>query len=526
MDTLRSLPLDGELPSPFLVWGPITIGILLSVFGMGIFLMQTIAYFDDTASTDSISLKSVILLILALNIGQTITDCSRLIKIDVWHAGDILYLSNVRARPEEVISPGISLAICTIAQIFLLRRCVKFARLATHTFQNRGGWVQYSRVVWRVVLFLGIVFSVVCGVISINALGHLNSLIEADRKKYPGTTLARWSTAWLSLTSATDIALSATLLWELHDARKNEDTSYKGKRALRAMIRVAWSNGVLVGALQLVSLLFLELESSSWADFPQIFISKVYSITLLMSITSPISALRSGRPPPLPTPATAGRHVTPLTPNPLPVLFMHKNPSREWSPYSEEMATPHGHGLQPFPLRNADCHSAEHARGDGRARIASLTSTSDWEAEAMAEAMGEEDGYGKGKGLWMGEGKSEEMESTSVWEPEEPEKKPKRVPEHLKGKDDVRSNKTGKSLMGALGIKLPKTKKEDRRLSRVREEEFSMDVRSAGEAVGAGGGGVGGLGMNTFGSVGGEGGYGMGSRTFGSVGDEGEYRFP
>lgn len=56
MDTLRSLPLDGELPSPFLVvcrpfsplaielineqWGPITIGILLSVFGMGIFLVR------------------------------------------------------------------------------------------------------------------------------------------------------------------------------------------------------------------------------------------------------------------------------------------------------------------------------------------------------------------------------------------------------------------------------------------------------------------------------------------------------
>lgn len=39
--------------------------------------------------------------------------------------------------------------------------------------------------------------------------------------------------------------------------QRNQDTSYKGKRAIRAIIRVGWSNGVLVSMLQLLSLIFL-----------------------------------------------------------------------------------------------------------------------------------------------------------------------------------------------------------------------------------------------------------------------------
>jgi hypothetical protein len=54
------------------------------------------------------------------------------------------------------------------------------------------------------------------------------------------------------------------------------------------------------------------------------------------------------------------------------MLFMHKNPSREWSPDPAE---------RPYPLRNAGCDSAEYVRGDGRARLYSLASSTGWESE-------------------------------------------------------------------------------------------------------------------------------------------------
>jgi hypothetical protein len=71
--------------------------------------MQTTTYFDSSPS-DSRSLKAVIGVILALNIAQTVSDSSRLLKLDVYHAGDLIYVSLAASRAEILPLPPSSVS--------------------------------------------------------------------------------------------------------------------------------------------------------------------------------------------------------------------------------------------------------------------------------------------------------------------------------------------------------------------------------------------------------------------------------
>lgn len=247
-------------------------------------------------------------------------------------------------------------------------------------------------------------------------------------------------------------------------------------------------------AYPLQSLLADYDRSSSWSDFPQIFISKVYSITLLTSITSPISALRGSSQLPLAQHAATPRQTTPHTPKPLPVLFKHKNPSAEWTPGSE---------IKPYPLRNVDCASAEHARGEGRARLLSLTSSGGWDSGSdspdpvkIVLQTPTTPGNGMTSPRWR-EHMFEDME-------ERERKNEQRFP----SPPPLPAIPSPMPNLGNFGRTLMGQPKKNKRLSGVMEEEFSMDVRRDTRGQ-----------QGTFGSVGGTGSM-AGTKTFGSVGGD------
>ena len=88
---------------------------------------------------------------------------------------------------------------------------------------------------------------------------------------------------------------------------------------VRSLVRLAAQSGLLITALQILCLILYQVSDTAWSDFPAIFVSKVYSSTLLFALSLPRDIARTRSKPTsadsprqsLPIPLTTPRHTTP-----------------------------------------------------------------------------------------------------------------------------------------------------------------------------------------------------------------------
>ncbi|WWC92967.1 uncharacterized protein L201_007930 [Kwoniella dendrophila CBS 6074] len=266
---------DAEL---FDIYGPLEVGVLLSVFGFG--LLAAIVYFENCTKGDW-STNSLILAVVALNFGQTISDCVRIMRLTTLHSADIVYFLDVRQRPSEIVSPIISVTIATITQLFLLRRCLQFAGV-TENPSNRSTTKNRLRVFGLAGLGLaGILLSFACGLGLPIRVWLLDTYVAANQDHI----LTLVTTVWLATSAGVDILLSGYIIFKLRKAVKGNDD---GNKVIDTLIKLSMQAGGLVTALQVIALILYTCRvASTWADFPAIFISKVYSMTLIASISRP-----------------------------------------------------------------------------------------------------------------------------------------------------------------------------------------------------------------------------------------------
>ncbi|WWC73534.1 uncharacterized protein I206_107506 [Kwoniella pini CBS 10737] len=263
----------------FAIYGPLEIGALISVFGFGLLLMHAFVYFG-IYSKGGWKVKLLIIFVVVLCLGQTVSDCSRIIKLTTIHSADLVYFLTASERPEEIISPILSVTISTITQLFLLRRCLLFTGV-TENPTNRSTTF-YKLKVWGLAGFslavISLSFATGIGVpIRLRMLENI-ATAHADRH------LDLLTIMWLSTSSAIDILLSGYIIFKLRNAVKHSEDRNK---VVDALIKLSFQAGGLVTALQLSALIIYLKATSTWADFPAIFISKVYAITLISSISTP-----------------------------------------------------------------------------------------------------------------------------------------------------------------------------------------------------------------------------------------------
>ncbi|KAK8849518.1 hypothetical protein IAR55_004852 [Kwoniella newhampshirensis] len=290
-----------DVPSPYNLYAPLVIGSLINVFGFGLFM--TLAYFDNRPA-EGRGIKT--LFVLTLNLGQTIADCARLVKITSIHVGDVAFFANFHRRPEELIGPLLTLLIITICQLFLVRRCLLFANV-TVSPANRGNTRQRIKT-WLIggLLGAGVALGAGSGLAVLIEFWVGSFLAFVCQQRLPNfayttgihsenTSLIfrRLTTIWYSSISATDVMLSTLIVYELRKAVRAQKGSNDDQHDfVHTLVRVAFQGGIVVTALQIVALICFLSHTSAWSDFPTIFIAKVYSITFLASVSRPRQIVR------------------------------------------------------------------------------------------------------------------------------------------------------------------------------------------------------------------------------------------
>ncbi|EIW71672.1 hypothetical protein TREMEDRAFT_60595 [Tremella mesenterica DSM 1558] len=294
MTSISSIPV-GISPtdynfSTFDLYGPVCIGVILSVFGCGIFCMQVGRYLTDFPN-DQLWHKLAVL--LALNIAQSASDCSRMVKILVLHPADLIYFLSLHSRPEEIISPSLSVVICAIVQFFFLFRFLQYAKLSVPPAKR--GTLRYSAGIWTAatVLAFGVLLTLGAGIGEVVTFSKLPNYLYAYRGISAHSSFARTTVTWLSASAATDIFLSILIIFSLRRADLKNRQKAAGSDMISAMAQLALQSGIMITALQIATLIAYLRSNTAWADFPQIFISKFYSCSLLFALSLPRDLARN-----------------------------------------------------------------------------------------------------------------------------------------------------------------------------------------------------------------------------------------
>ncbi|KAL7424957.1 hypothetical protein Q5752_000644 [Cryptotrichosporon argae] len=308
LSTASDVALFGQTFSLFSVYGPVMIGVLLSVFGLGII---------------------------------------------------VLWFIDLHLRPEEVLSPLLGLFSSTIVQAFLAHRCILFSRIL-HAPDGRATVSSLLRKwVLTVVLSAGVVITFIGGFGASVYLTKIPTYIQAARTLDPHGTFQTFTTLWLTTSSLTDVMLAAVLIYELRSA-----VVKSRNRMINALIRIAVQSGAIVTAIQLATLVVYfagrsSADGSSWALWGPIFISKVYAITLIAALVQPREAARTRLALPLPPPQ---RRTTPT----LPAIVAMPHLEDEWSTRPGFGNNTFGPYEEYGPYSRPEHHVPSPAAGDGQ----------------------------------------------------------------------------------------------------------------------------------------------------------------
>ncbi|KAK1923730.1 hypothetical protein DB88DRAFT_492225 [Papiliotrema laurentii] len=308
-------------PSTFSIYGPIVIGTYIGVVGCGMMLtLMYLAYCPhDTRWNKAMCIS-------ALGLAQSASDCSRVLKITVKDQS-IAYFLDLHARPEEIFSPVLNIVICTVVQIFLVNRCSAVLKASLPLEHKGRGWYRTRVRGLIAVLVLGVAVCFGSGLAAVIAL-KVGPRLYANRAVDSTGTFPTLVTIWVSSTAATDIAISLIIVFQLLSAK--EGSARQSSRVIGAMIRVAFQGGGLVTALQIITLVTYLIGNSSWPDCTTIFMSKVYSLTLLAALALPRYVRNRKNPSGTP-------HRQPVTD---PIVLRRRDGDSVWDAASPGVASP------------------------------------------------------------------------------------------------------------------------------------------------------------------------------------------
>ncbi|KAJ7587010.1 hypothetical protein C8J56DRAFT_943389 [Mycena floridula] len=241
-----------------LTFGPLVSGIWIQQLLLGFILAQMVDYYRVHYKKDSLFNKITVSLLLVLNLFIGGTDFHVLYRSSVVHYGvyEFFDLQTWTMWTE----PGFTAVIGFIAQIFFLARYRKMT--------------QRNNII-SVLLALLVLFSLGAG------LAVSGSFIE-DKKFSSLGEFTLPIILWLVSTSLADVSIASMLIYTLLQSRTGFHKTNSVITRIMIMSMETSAMTAIVAVLNLV--LFLPLQNTAYHLLPQFSMSRVYTITVMVTL--------------------------------------------------------------------------------------------------------------------------------------------------------------------------------------------------------------------------------------------------
>ncbi|KAK4688006.1 hypothetical protein P7C73_g2116, partial [Tremellales sp. Uapishka_1] len=242
-------------------------------------------------------------LLAIINILETASTFSRLVKLVAKHAGDVAYFLDFNQRIEDFAGPFLTYLICTVCRIFFFYKALSFSLAMRHGLGEKMSVFMKTIVA---LICAGILASL-AGTIAIPVVlkvgdGKAKRKAQADfseqhYKSYlsvvgaDGHFTGSYSTIiefMIYLSLGLDLTLVCFMAIELHQARTGFGAS---DSVLDVLTTTAVRNGSLALSTQIGQLVVFRLnKKTAWFELPLTCISKIYAITIMSMLTAPRKA--------------------------------------------------------------------------------------------------------------------------------------------------------------------------------------------------------------------------------------------
>ncbi|KAK0469988.1 uncharacterized protein EV420DRAFT_1634385 [Desarmillaria tabescens] len=240
-------------------FGPLVTGVWMQQLLMGFILAQMADYYRDHFNHDTLFNKTIVSLLLFFNLFIGGLDFHVLYRTSVLGYGD--YEAFDLQQWTMWTEPGFTAIVGFVAQVFFLVRC----------------WRITKSTITVVFLTILVLFSFGSG------LAVSGSFIEKKRFSLLGQ-FSLPITLWLISTSVADIGIASVLVFYLLQSR----TSFKKTDAvIYRLVQMSMETSAFTAIVALLNLiLFLPLQDTAYHLLPQFSMSRVYTLTVMVTLLS------------------------------------------------------------------------------------------------------------------------------------------------------------------------------------------------------------------------------------------------
>ncbi|PBK75450.1 hypothetical protein ARMSODRAFT_970103 [Armillaria solidipes] len=240
-------------------FGPLVTGVWMQQLLMGFILAQMADYYRDHFTHDTLFNKTIVSLLLFFNLFIGGLDFHVLYRTSVLGYGN--YEAFDLQQWTMWTEPGFTAIVGFVAQVFFLVRCWRITR---------------STII-VVLLTVLVLFSFGSG------LAVCGSFIEKKRFSLLGQ-FSLPITLWLISTSVADIGIAGVLVFYL---LKSRTTFKKTDRVIYRLIQTSMETSAFTALIAILNLiLFLPLQNTAYHLLPQFSMSRVYTLTVMVTLLS------------------------------------------------------------------------------------------------------------------------------------------------------------------------------------------------------------------------------------------------
>ncbi|KAE9398275.1 hypothetical protein BT96DRAFT_859329 [Gymnopus androsaceus JB14] len=238
-------------------FGPLVSGIWMQQLLLGFILAQMVDYYRYHFQTDSIFNKTVVTLLLVLNLLLGGTDFHVLYRASVLFYGQYEFFN--LQEWTMWLEPGWTAIVGFLAQLFFLVRCQRIVQ---------------SKFITAILTLL-VLFSVGAGLAVSGSFVKDKTFSSLSEFKTP-------IILWLVSTSVADVSIASVLITHLLRSRTHFQ---KTNTVITRMVITSMETSAMTGIVATLNLvLFLPLQQTAYHLLPQFSMSRVYTITVMVTL--------------------------------------------------------------------------------------------------------------------------------------------------------------------------------------------------------------------------------------------------
>ncbi|KAI9636423.1 uncharacterized protein MKK02DRAFT_45130 [Dioszegia hungarica] len=259
---------------------PLTLGVYLSFFLYGAFLLSLFLYFAKFRR-DTWTNRLVVILLACFSTVDTVAGGIRIFRITVLHPNDLAYLLDVTQRPEDWLCTLFLLLTILVSQLFLCIRILSFARRMTDW---AGPKAKLKIGCMAAALGLGWLFCLGVSIANCVVFYKTQNYIELLLPSSPLAQSFRLTSLMMPcVLCVMDIMIAVLMTIQYRKAKTGFGDS---NRILEVLITVVVRNGVLVAIVMIIQFA-ITYTAVLWGNFLPLAYGKLHALTVLCVLTEP-----------------------------------------------------------------------------------------------------------------------------------------------------------------------------------------------------------------------------------------------